>query len=257
MKNDGLNLKKEKQEVHSFLLIGQSNMAGRGDFADVEPIKNPNCYMLRMGRWQTMAEPINPDRDIFKARFHSGVGLSASFADEYAKYTGECVGLIPCADGGTSITQWQPGEILFDHAVMMTRLAMRTSTFSGILWHQGESDCRTEEDFLPYRERFLTMITALRRELGAEELPLLVGELSEHISAPKWQMDDRTERFNRMLHDLERELPMCRAVSAEGLSLMSDGLHFNAVSQRTFGRRYFEALRDVADLKERCVQEES
>ena len=56
MKNDGLNLEKDKRPITSFLLIGQSNMAGRGEFADVEPIQNENCYMLRMGRWQKMAD---------------------------------------------------------------------------------------------------------------------------------------------------------------------------------------------------------
>jgi hypothetical protein len=128
-------------EIYSFLMIGQSNMAGRGEFADVEPINNPNCRMLRMGRWQKMSEPINPDRKIFsKGSFHSGIGLAASFADQLATEN-ECqIGLIPCADGGTRLSQWMPGEILFDHAVMMTKLAMRTSRLAGILWHQGESD---------------------------------------------------------------------------------------------------------------------
>ena len=245
MKHDGLNLEKEEKTIRSFLLIGQSNMAGRGEFADVEPIQNSACFMLRMGRWQKMAEPINPDRDIFRGVYHSGVGLSASFADEYAKHTGENVGLIPCADGGTSISQWLPGEVLFDHAVMMTRLAMRSSTFGGILWHQGESDCRSEETFLLYRERFLTMITALRAELGAEELPLLLGELSEEISNPKWLMEDRAVRFNQMLRELADELPACRAVSSKGLALKPDGLHFNSVSLREFGKRYFDALCDI------------
>ena len=68
------------ETIHSFLLIGQSNMAGRGDFGEVEPIKNKACRMLRMGRWQPMSEPINPDRAIVGTSFHSGVGLSASLA---------------------------------------------------------------------------------------------------------------------------------------------------------------------------------
>lgn len=50
--------------------------------------------------------------------------------------------MIPCADGGTKIKQWQPGELLYDHAVAMAKLAMRTSKLCGIIWHQGESDCR-------------------------------------------------------------------------------------------------------------------
>ena len=60
---DGLG--KDLDSITSFLMIGQSNMAGRGDFGEVEPISNPMCYMLRMGRWQRMSEPINPDRAIF------------------------------------------------------------------------------------------------------------------------------------------------------------------------------------------------
>ncbi len=117
----------------SFLMIGQSNMAGRGDFGVVPPIENDRCFMLRMGRWQKMSEPINPDRGIFDGPYRSGVGLAASFADEYAKHFQQNIGLIPCADGGTGIDQWQPGEVLFDHAVMMTKLALRTSKLGGIL----------------------------------------------------------------------------------------------------------------------------
>ena len=95
--NDGITQTSGK--IISFLMAGQSNMAGRGEFGEVEPINNELCYMLRMGRWQPMNEPINPDRPVFGTLFHSGVGLAASFADEMAKYRGSPIGLIPCADG--------------------------------------------------------------------------------------------------------------------------------------------------------------
>ena len=58
--------------LDSVLMLGQSNMAGRGDFGQVKPIRNPMCYMLRMGRWQPMCEPVNPDRAIFDGKFRSG-----------------------------------------------------------------------------------------------------------------------------------------------------------------------------------------
>lgn len=35
--------------MKSFLLIGQSNMAGRGDFGEVPEIINNKCFMLRNG----------------------------------------------------------------------------------------------------------------------------------------------------------------------------------------------------------------
>ena len=65
--------------IHSFLMIGQSNMAGRGCMDDVSRIENPDLFMLRNGRWQPMCPPVNPDRPF------SGISLAESFADAYQK----------------------------------------------------------------------------------------------------------------------------------------------------------------------------
>ena len=48
--------------IHSFLMVGQSNMAGRGDLTPENALAPSDCFMLRMGRWQPLHEPINPDR---------------------------------------------------------------------------------------------------------------------------------------------------------------------------------------------------
>ena len=238
-------LQKAEGEIGAFLLIGQSNMAGRGEFADVAPISNKLCYMLRMGRWQKMSEPINPDRAILEGKFHSGVGLSASFADDLANATGERVGLIPCADGGTALSQWMPGTVLYDHAVMQCKLAQRSSRLRGILWHQGETDCIDDARVDAYKEKFIIMITALRRDLGDETLPVVIGELSHHID-PVWGRAERVERFNGILAEIAREVPYCALVGAEGLGMKPDGIHFDAVSYRELGHRYYRAYAALA-----------
>lgn len=56
--------------MKSVLMIGQSNMAGRGFLHEVPTICNERIQMLRNGRWQMMTEPINYDRPV------SGVGLA-------------------------------------------------------------------------------------------------------------------------------------------------------------------------------------
>ncbi len=226
-------------DIRSFLMIGQSNMAGRGNIGEVEPIINPDCYMLRMGRWQQMSEPVNPDRSIFSGDFRSGVCLASSFADELSRRFGEKIGLIPCADGGTRIDQWMPGELLYDHAVYMARLAMRTSSFSGILWHQGESDCNSDEDVDAYKSKLLTFFNSLRRDLGVGNIPIVIGELSESADE-KWEMGDRPAKLNKILHAIKNELPNCAVVSASSLELKKDGLHFDSASLRIFGKCYFE-----------------
>ena len=90
--------------IHSFLMIGQSNMAGRGLLDEAETIDTAHIKILRNGRWQPMFRPINPDRPF------SGVNLAESFAEQYAQTYGVDVGLIPCADGGTSLRAMAAGR---------------------------------------------------------------------------------------------------------------------------------------------------
>lgn len=229
----------EQLVVGSILMLGQSNMAGRGDMGQVKPIRNPLCYMLRMGRWQPMCEPVNPDRGIFEGRYRSGISLAASFADEYAKYFRSPVGLIPCADGGTEISQWMPGELLYDHAVMQTRLAQRTSQLKAIIWHQGESDCLSDEQVEAYRERFLRIVTQLRKDLNAENVPVILGELPWQLTE-KVGTQGRERELNAILRQLAQEVPNCTIASSEGLTMKPDGLHFDSEACREFGKRYFE-----------------
>ncbi|MBR3714344.1 MAG: sialate O-acetylesterase [Clostridia bacterium] len=214
-------------------------MAGRGEFGEVEEIENKECFMLRMGRWQTMSEPINPDRSIFKGKFHSGISLGASFADNIQKKLDTKVGLIPCADGGTKLDEWMPGTVLFDHAVMMASLAKRTSALAGVIWHQGESDCHNDSDVNEYEKKFVTFLKELRRALGDENLPVIIGEISENTDHT-WGIYDRAPKLNKVLHGVADADPFCGIVRAAELPLKPDGLHFNSASLRILGERYAE-----------------
>lgn len=236
--------------MRSFLMAGQSNMAGRGDIGEVDAIYNSHCFMLRNGLWQIMSEPINPDRPIFSnpnipASHYSGISLTASFADEYAKYTGLDVGLIPCAHGGTTILEWQKGEILFDNAISQAKLAMRTSELVGILWHQGESDCESQTDADNYYERLMTVLTSFRDELG--EVPIIMGELG-YIEKYKNGVAKYRNEVNAQIHRAAKTLPNCGIVSSSDLVNRSDNLHFNAASLREFGKRYFEKYKEIAGI---------
>lgn len=244
MINDGMRY--NGAFADSILMLGQSNMAGRGDVGQVKPIRNSLCHMLRMGRWQPMCEPVNPDRGIFEGRFRSGISLAASFADEYARAFQRPVGLIPCADGGTYLRQWMPGELNYDHAVMQTRLALRTSHLKAILWHQGESDCLSVATVAAYRENFIQMITQLRKDLGVGDVPVILGQLPQQMDAV-WKTEGREKQLNVILGQLAREVPNCAIASSEGLTMKPDGVHFDSPACREFGKRYFAAYRSLVE----------
>ena len=232
--------------IHSFLLIGQSNMAGRGLVREAEPVDNCDgrIKVLRNGRWQNMYRPVNPDRD------RAGTCLAESFARAYADdHTDVEVGLIPCADGGTSLNQWREGGLLFDNAINCAKLAMRTSHIVGILWHQGEGDCG-ENNYPHSLEKISAIMDALRRELGAEDVPLLVGGLGDFLDK-----NDKHPELKNYIHvsaalkEFAKISHRTAFVSAEGLSSNPDNLHFCHASLMEFGLRYYEAFRTIEDTE--------
>lgn len=237
-------------EIHSFVMMGQSNMAGRGDFGEVPPIRNDRCKMLRNGRWQPMSEPINPDRPIFDTLYHSGICLTASFAEDYANSHPDVqIGLIPCADGGTSIDDWEPGSLIYDNAVFQTMQAKRTSTVHGILWHQGEQDCCSEDKLRSYRAKFeIFMAQFIEDTELPNDIPIIVGELG-YFASPMVKFGDETINATSYMNDLFRQIAAetqnIALASAEGLACKPDGIHFNSAALRVFGRRYFAAYQSL------------
>lgn len=222
--------------VHSILIIGQSNMGGRGFASEVEPIDNSRIYVLRNGRWRKMYTPVNPDR------VTSGVNLAESFAYQYSVDHGVDVGIIPCADGGTSLSQWMPGTLLFDHACYMAELASRTSTIAAVLWHQGESDCDEASEPL-YKARLTQIIKALRDRLGLYDVPFIVGGLGDYLRDFSPRFAHFGPRITAILESMSDDDELIGFASAKGLGGNPDNMHFSAPALREFGLRYYEEFR--------------
>ena len=249
-----IKIKRNKKKLtHSFLIIGQSNMAGRGFLSDAEPLdtNKGRLKVLRNGMWLKMYRPVNPDRS------YSGTCLAETFAKAYSDdHPCVDVGIIPCADGGTSLNQWREGGLLFDNAINCAKLAMRTSHLVGILWHQGESDCDDELHPL-YLEKITAIMSAMRRELNAENIPLVVGGLGDFLK-------NRTESpqlanytyVNSALMKFAELTSSTAFASAEGLTSNPDNLHFDHRSLKEFGLRYYAAFKTIED-KNRIFDEKS
>jgi hypothetical protein len=229
--------------INSFLMAGQSNMAGRGYLNDVQQIYDEKIKVLVNGRWQTMTEPINFDRPT------SGIGLAASFAGAWRlKNNQEEIGLIPCADGGTSLDDWAVGGALFESAVLQAKLALKTSKLTGILWHQGENDSFGGLSAL-YHDKLSIIVDAFRSQLDAPDIPFIAGGLGDFLSSGRYgKYFTEYNEVNYALLKFAETKPNCYFVTANGLTANGDGLHFDAVSQRKFGIRYFESLHEKKNI---------
>lgn len=244
--------------MKSILMIGQSNMAGRGFINEVPMICNERILMLRIAGWQMMAEPINYDRP------NAGIGLAGSFAAMWCmEHEGEQIGLIPCAEGGSSLDDWAVDKNLFKNAVIQAGFAMQDSELIGILWHQGESDSYGG-GYQTYYKKLQVIIESLRKELNAFEVPLIIGGLGDFLGKNGFGLNcTEYELVNEQLLKFAREQENSCFVTAEGLTPNPDGIHMDAVSQRRFGVRYYEAfvkrehvlkpIENEMELLERCI----
>lgn len=228
--------------MHSFLLIGQSNMGGRGFLDEAPEINSDKIYTLINGRWQAMFRPINHDRRT------SGFNLAESFAENYVKKFDKDIGLICCADGGTCLDQWDKGSFLFDNAVNNAKLAMRTSTIVGVLWHQGESDC-SEEKYPLYKEHFERIMNDFRSELNLFDVPFILGGLGDYLADHENPIFKNYVHINAALEKIAEDNEYTAFASAKGLLGNPDNMHFSAPALYEFGHRYFDAFLEVRNEK--------
>ncbi len=239
-----------KEKFYLFLLVGQSNMAGRGPMTDADQIPHARVLMLNQaGAWVPAADPLHFDKPKTV-----GVGLGLTFADAVASAQPEVtIGLIPCAVGGSPIDSWQPGYFYnatqshpWDDALRRAQLALSAGTLKGILWHQGESDA-TREFAEGYAAKLQALIARMRAALGAPSVPFIVGQMGRFEGSP-W--NDYKIQVDRAHRELPEKLARVAFVSAEGLKDKGDKTHFDTASYRELGRRYADAyLRLVSPAK--------
>ena len=228
-------------QFHLYLLVGQSNMAGRGKVDALSTPENPRLLMFnKNNEWELAKDPLHFDKpDV------AGVGPGLAFAQKmltYQKDKNVKIGLIPCAVGGTSIELWQPGKgndtaggksYPYDDAVKRLRVAMQSGVVKGIIWHQGESDSK-EERASVYLDELQTLVNRLRNEIGNQQVPFVAGELGNYREEYKL--------INRELEKLTDVVPFSAVASSEGLVHKGDGTHLDSKSARELGVRMAEKM---------------
>ncbi len=225
-----------------FLLVGQSNMAGRGEVTDADRVPDSRILVLsKDGQWVLQGQPYHYDK------VTAGTGLAFTFSQEVLKHApGVTVGLIPSAVGGTPIEAWQPKGKLYENAVSRAKIAMKSGTLKGILWHQGEANARSKEKAQTYGEALTRVVEGMRRDLNAPDVPFIVGQLGDFMVEQKGYPTFSAE-INAQIAALAGKLPHVGVVSTAGLAPKRDNLHFSAASLTTMGVRYYEVWSKVAE----------
>ncbi len=231
-------------QLDLFLLMGQSNMKGRGVMPE-EPKKDPHIVMMHKmdDQWYLARHPLHltGDAKTFQGHDNAGVGPGLAFAEAIAAANPKvAIGLVPCAVGGSSIKLWQKGAKLYDEALRRAKLALQTTVpvkarIRGVIWLQGEANANPQE--LPqHAERLRAMIEALRADLALPELPFIACTIGEMKPEP---LLTNLKAMNEIQLALPKSVPHTACVDARDLKThIGDAVHFDTAAQNEIGKRF-------------------
>jgi len=231
IKQEGLM--NDKMDI--YLVIGQSNMAGRAVIEKEHegPIENVFLFNDRNDdQWEQAANPLNKYSTIRKNIGMQRLSPSYSFSKSMQESNpSRKIGIVVNAKGGSGIVQWMPGTHFYNEALRLTRKALKDGTLKGIIWHQGESDSdEIRRDM--YLGRLEEMVNGFREAFHNPTLPFVLGEIYP---------TDTGVTFNKILNKAPSFIKNTAIVSSEGTSA-ADNLHFDARSAVLMGQRYAEKM---------------
>ena len=160
------------------------------------------------------------------------MGPSLALADTFVSmHPATTVGLIPCAKGSSSISDWQKTDSTNQRSTLygscMTRMKMvspANGTIRAVIFWQGGEDAETEKNALKWKERFATFVADLRADLGDPNLPVIMimvalhdkGAVKDH---PYWEIVREQQRTVN--------IPGVIKFDSDGYERKLDGVHFH------------------------------
>lgn len=249
-----LNLSAQKKAVKPldiYLLIGQSNMAGRApiEILEKDTLKGVMLFNNK-GEWENAVcneGALNRYSTVKKQGTDVGASPAYSFAAKLQRSTNQPVGIVSNARGGTQIEWWQKGyegendTNLYEEAVTRIKeaLATKKGTLKAILWHQGEGDNSSPRKEL-YMQRLKRLVSDLRADVGLPNIPFVAGEVGQ------WK--GRGKGVNPVIRQISDSIPNAYWVTSNGLTsinLPKNDPHFDTFSQRALGGRYADKIMEV------------
>ena len=160
------------------------------------------------------------------------------------RLTGVPQGLIACAHGGTSMTQWDPkrnsegGRSLY--GAMIRRLVKNGGRVAGLVWYQGCSDATNADNAKRYTARMKEWVRCLRRDGRDKSLPVAMVQIARVVG---WRADEAVnwnsiQEQQRLLPHLIRHLATVPSVDLP----LDDMIHVSGAGHYVLGVRLAKAM---------------
>ena len=219
---------KAPENLHLYLLIGESNMAGQADIPQDAGGIIDRCYLLNdKNEWEPARNPLNRYSSVAKGDALQKLGPGYGFARRILEQNKDIsIGLIVNARDDTKIDEWLGKSEWYLGTRRRVKAAMQHGTLKGVLWQQGESDSKSADGYL---NKLQSLVGNLRADFNDGSLPFIAGQIHGDPA------------INAQIAKLPETAHATAFVTAEGLNT-TDGLHFDTKSQGILGERYAEQM---------------
>ena len=245
---------------HIYIAYGQSNMEGNATNFDknVDGKEHPRVKMFATTSCSNLGRPtVGEMYPAVPPMFKCNAGLSP--ADWFGRHMADSlpdvtIGIIPVAQGGTSIRLFDPDDYknylnsaeswlkngakaygddgnAMGRIIEVAKKAQEKGVIKGIIFHQGETDGGMGNWEQIVKKTYEYMLKQLN--LKAEETPFVAGEMVDGGSCAG---------FNSRVHNLSKYIENFGVASSKGYGSKGDGLHFTVEGYRGMGQRYAQEM---------------
>ena len=251
---------------HIYIAYGQSNMEGNATNFDknVDGKEHPRVKMFATTSCSNLGRPtVGEMYPAVPPMFKCNAGLSP--ADWFGRHMADSlpnvtIGIIPVAEGGTSIRLFDPDDYknylnsaeswlkngakaygddgnAMGRIIEVAKKAQEKGVIKGIIFHQGETDGGMSNWEQIVKKTYEYMLKQLG--LNAEETPFVAGEMVDGGSCAG---------FSSRVRGLSKYIANFGVASSKGYGSKGDGLHFTVEGYRGMGLRYAQEMLKLVNV---------
>lgn len=166
-----------------YILAGESDMSGRGDLGSLPSFGNASKIVnyANSGAWVAGAEPIDDDTDqvdVVSADSIATASPGMAFADALSSLRGgRQIGLVPCAKGGSWMTDWARNlsrSTLYGSMIARAQEAAAAGVIKGLIFMQGKNGSADLAEANAWGDNFDQFVSDVRSDLGIADLAVIV-----------------------------------------------------------------------------------
>jgi hypothetical protein len=236
-----------KEDAIAFIHFGHSNMAGRATGPTATrpyffSMPDPHAWMYHVGMPpQPALEPYTADDD-----------TSGTYGGPGTAIVKEAAALAPTKQfislgyGKTSAycSQFLPGALYYDAVMAAPKAIKDRVTFGAIIVMLGITERHgTAADISGYSSCINTLITAVRKDVGRPDLPLLITDYEQEATGTLAVTGTFAQQIIPEIRKIPTVVSNSVLVPTDGLG-MQDDHHFNFDGHKEWVRRALQLLKD-------------